>query len=109
MVPVTAWSLHILDLCATIWHLHQHNVPRVRHSHERSSTRFLDSIGDALEELKKSEASTTAAKLMLALAALNTADAAQAWVCLLLACPLYHDHVADAALKVPSALRHIAL
>ena len=109
LVPVAAWSLHTLDLCAIIWHLHQHSVSRVQHSHERSSTRFLDTIGDALEGLGKPEASTAAAKLMLALAVLNTTDAAQAWVCLLLACPPYHDHVTDTTLKVPNAAQRIAL
>ena len=107
-VPVLAWWLHIFALCATIWHLHLQGVSRVQRSHERSSTRFLDAIGDAMEEMKKSEASTAAARLMVALAALN-ADTAQAWVCLLLAPPLYLDHVADAALKVPNAAQRISL
>jgi hypothetical protein len=81
----------------------------VRHTHERTSTRILDAIGDALDKLKRSEASVATAKLMTALAVLNTSDSTQAWACLLLALPLYHDHLANTALKVPSAAQQTAL
>ena len=91
LMPVATWSLRVLSLAATVWHLHQRNVSRVRHSHGRSCTRLLDAVWGALDELKRSKASVAAAKLMLALAALDTTDATQAWACLLLARPLYHD------------------
>ena len=100
---VGAWLLRTLSLASTVWHLHQHNLSRVRHTHERTSTRILDAIGDALDKLKRSEASVATAKLMTTLAVLNTSDSTQAWACLLLALPLYHDHLADTALKVPRA------
>ena len=77
--PVAAWLLHMLSLASAIWHLHQHNLSRVRLTHKHTSTRILDAIGDTLDKLKRSEASVAAAKLMVALAVLNTSDTAQAW------------------------------
>ena len=109
LTPVSAWLLHMLSLASTVWHLHQRNLSRVRHTHEHTSTRILNAIGDALDKLKRSEASVAAAKLMVALAVLNTSDTTQAWECLLLALPLYHDHLADTALKAPSTAQQVAL
>ena len=106
---VAAWLLHMLSLASTIWHLHQHNLSRVQLTHEHTSTRILDAIGDTLDKLKRSEASVAAAKLMVALAVLNTSNTTQAWACLLLALPVCHDHLADTALKAPSAAQQAAL
>ena len=109
LTPLAAWLLHMLNPASIVWHLHQRNLSRVRHTHDHTSRRILDAIGDALDKLKRSEASVAAAKLMVALAVLNTPDTTQAWACLLLELPLYHDHLADTALKAPSAAQQVAL
>ena len=83
-------------------------MSRVQSSRRHSCTRLLDIAWNTLDELKRLEASVAAAKLMLAVVVLNTTDATKAWACLLLACPLYQDHMVDTALKAPSAVQHIA-